>query len=100
MKQILTIIIFLAAFISIPCCKSGDGQEPEQASVDTAAINASIDSLGAVVQKAHDTKDDKLLASTWAKDGILSIAGNPPIRGRNAIVSALGNIPPLPPGAQ
>ncbi len=40
------------------------------------------------------------MASTWAEDGILTIAGRPPIRGRDAIVSALGNMPPLPPGGQ
>jgi uncharacterized protein (TIGR02246 family) len=53
-----------------------------------------------MVQKAHDTKDSKLLASTWAKDGILTIAGSPPIRGRDPIVSAIGNMPPLPPGGK
>ena len=67
---------------------------------DTALIMASIDSLAGVVQKAHDTRDNKLMASTWAKDGILVVAGNPPIRGRDAIVAALSKMPPPPPGGK
>ncbi len=51
-----------------------------------------------MVQKAHDSRDNKLLASTWAKDGILTIAGSAPVTGRDSIVAALGNMPPLPPG--
>ncbi len=98
MKQIDTIIFLLMSVIIIFSCKSGSGETPEHPSIDTVAIKAAIDSLGGMVQRAHDTKDDKLLASTWAKDGILSIAGGPPVKGRDAIVSALGNMPPLPPG--
>ncbi len=98
MKSILAIIILFVAVICTPACKSQDEQKLEQSGIDTVAIRASIDSLGAMVQKAHETRDDKLLASTWAKDGILTIAGSPPITGRDAIVSALGNMPPLPPG--
>ncbi len=98
MKSILAITILFVTVISTSSCKSPDDQKLNQSAVDTAAIKASVDSLGAMVQKAHDTRDDKLLASTWAKDGILTIAGSPPITGRDAIVSALGNMPPLPPG--
>jgi uncharacterized protein (TIGR02246 family) len=61
---------------------------------------ASIDSLGGVVQKAHDTRDGKLMASTWAKDGILVLAGHPPIHGRDAIVSALSKMPSPPSGGK
>lgn len=100
MKKTFLSTILLITVTSILSCKSGNEQRPEHARVDTTAIKASIDSLGAMVQKAHDTKDDKLLASTWAKDGIFIIAGSPPVRGRDAIVSALGNMPPLPPGGR
>jgi len=98
MKLILAITILFVTVIFTLACKSGGEQKLEQSALDTVAIKASIDSLGAMVQKAHDTRDDKLLASTWAKDGILTIAGSPPVRGRDAIVSAIGNMPPLPPG--
>lgn len=98
MKQISAITILLVGIIIIHSCNPGNRQKPEHATIDTAAIKASIDSLGGMVQKAHDTKDNKLLASTWAKDGILTIAGSPPVRGRDAIVNVLGNMTPLPPG--
>lgn len=98
MKSILAIIILFVAVICTPACKSKDEQKLEPSDIDTVAIKASLDSLGALVQKAHDTRDNKLLASTWAKDGILTIAGSPPINGRDAIVSALGNMPPPPHG--
>lgn len=98
MKLILAVTILFVSVICTPACKSWDEQKLEKSDIDTVAIKASLDSLGALVQKAHDTRDDKLLASTWAKDGILTIAGSPPITGRDAIVSAIGNMPPLPPG--
>ncbi len=98
MKPILSVIILFIVVLSFPTCQSPDEQKPQHAAIDTVAIQKSIDSLGAVVQKAHDTKDNELMGSTWAKDGILTIAGSPPIRGRDAIVSVLGNMPPLPPG--
>lgn len=98
MKRILAITFLFAVILCIPACQQQDQQNIEHAAIDTAAIKASIDSLGAMVQKAHTTRDNTLLASTWAKDGILTIAGTPPITGRDSIVSALGNMPPLPPG--
>lgn len=98
MRYPLTNIALFSVMVIISSCQQRDVQQHENAAVDTAAIKASVDSLGAVVQKAHDTKDNKLLASTWAEDGILSISGTPPVRGRDAIVSALSSMPPLPPG--
>ncbi len=98
MKPILSVVILFIIVLSFPTCKSPDEQNPKYAAIDTAAIQKSIDSLGAIVQKAHDTKDNELMGSTWAKDGILTISGTPPIRGRDAIVNALASMPPLPPG--
>jgi uncharacterized protein (TIGR02246 family) len=67
--------------------------------VDTAAILASIDSLGAVVMRANETGDAELYATTWAADGMMSESGSAPIRGRDSIVAAFRRRPPLPPGA-
>jgi hypothetical protein len=99
MKPPLANIAFFVGIVSLSACQQQYKQQLEYAAVDTLAIKAAVDSLGAVVQKAHDTKDDKLLASTWAKDGILSIAGSPPVRGRDAIISAISSMP-LPPGGE
>lgn len=95
MKQILAIVALLA-IISSPACQQQEKQLLQQSVTDTASIKASIDSLGRVVQRAHDTKDNKLMATTWAKDGILIIAGRPPVFGRDAIVATFSNMPPLP----
>jgi len=98
MKQVLAIAASFGIAISIPACQQQEKQSFQPPATDTTAIKASIDSLGRVVQKAHDTKDSTLMASTWAEDGILIIAGSPPVQGRGAIVSVLSNMPPLPPG--
>lgn len=100
MKPTLAIAAFFGIAITISACQQREKQPHQQPATDTTSIKASIDSLGRVVQKAHDTKDNELMASTWAKDGILIIAGRPPVFGRDAIVSALSNMPPLPPGAK
>jgi uncharacterized protein (TIGR02246 family) len=100
MRRIIAIAVLFSIAISILACQQQEKQPLQYPAIDTTSIKASIDSLGRVVQKAHDTKDSELLASTWAKDGILIIAGSPPVVGRRAIVSALSNMPPLPPGGK
>src|SRR5579872_5553916 len=99
MKQILAAAMLMASCLFVLSCQQEREAKHLSGVIDTAAIKASIDSVGAVVQKAHDTGDEKLLAMTWAKDGIFSMAGNPPVFGRAAIVAAIRNIPPPPPGA-
>ncbi len=98
MKKIISVALMLVAFTN--CNQHDVDTKSQDAAIDTAAIKASIDSLGGVVQKAHDTGDEKLMGSTWAKDGILIIGSNPPIKGREAIVSTLSKLPPPPPGGK
>ena len=100
MKKLLASIGLFAFVTGMMSCQQHEKSLIKESQVDTTAIKASIDSLGGVVQKAHDTKDSKLLASTWAEDGILIMAGSPPVYGRKAIVTALDKMPPLPPGGQ
>jgi len=71
----------------------------QQSIIDTASIMKSLDSLGGVVQKAHDTHDKALLASTWAEDGIFMIPGSPIISGRDNIVKKITSMTSLPPDA-
>ncbi len=71
----------------------------ESARLDTVAVRASIDSLATNVMRANETGDAELLASTWATNGIMSLPGSPPVRGRDSIVAAFRRRPPLPPGA-
>lgn len=98
MKQNIGIIL-LTCVLAIVGCKNQNGKSTDHNKIDTTAILRSIDSLGAVVQKAHTTGDKKLLASTWAEDGIFINCQSEPVRGRDAIVTALTNMPPLPPGS-
>ena len=68
--------------------------------LDTAGIRAAIDALAAKVMQAHETGDATLFASTWARDGIMSLAGSPPVYGRDSIVAAFRRRPALPPGTK
>ena len=103
--------VITAAALTLLACASaqtpaGDrpaGDQPaagQPASVDTAAIGAALDSLAANVMRANATGDAALFATTWAEDGIMSLPGSPPVHGRDAIVDAFRNRPPLPPGAR
>lgn len=85
--------IVVAAGILAACQPERPRQSGLGAAVDTSAIAASLESLGAVVMRAHNTGDAELFASTWAEDGILSAPGSPPIRGRDSIVSAFRRSP-------
>ncbi|HYG39078.1 MAG TPA: SgcJ/EcaC family oxidoreductase [Cytophagales bacterium] len=99
-NNLIGFLIFVLIHALGSCSQKSEQSGKDPAVTDTTAIQASIDSLGGVVQKAHDTGNDSLLALTWAKDGILIVSGNEPIKGREAIVSYFGNMPPLPPGGK
>ncbi|MEO5824322.1 MAG: DUF4440 domain-containing protein [Gemmatimonadales bacterium] len=81
------------------CQPSAQPTSNESIAVDTAAILAAIDSLGAVVMRANEAGDAELIATTWAEDGMVSASGSAPVRGRDSIVAAFRRRPPLPPGA-
>lgn len=93
------ISIVCAVGLIAACQPSTNPPSGEGVAIDTAAIRASIDSLGAVVMRAYETGDAELFASTWAVDGMVSAPGSPPIRGRDSIVADFRRRPPLPPGA-
>ena len=91
----------VAALSAAISCQSAEHEPGSQtASLDTIAIRASIDSLATKVMRANETGDAELFASTWAKDGIMSLPGSPPVHGRDSIVAAFRRRPPLPPGAK
>lgn len=95
------VLWLVAAAGVIGGCQSQE-QQPSNvsASFDTTAVRASIDSLAGKVMRANGTGDAELLGSVWARDGIMSSPGSPPIRGRDSIVAAFRRRPPLPPGAR
>jgi ketosteroid isomerase-like protein len=85
--------------LGVAACQPQGGGQGQQAAVDTAAIQSKLDSLGRLVSKASRSGDAELFASTWAKEGMMSGAGRPLVRGRDSIVAAFKQRPPLPPGA-
>ena len=93
-------LLWLVAAGVISACQPREQPSGESASLNTTAIRASIDSLAANVMRAEETGDAKLFASTWAIDGIMSLPGSPPVRGRDSIVAVFRRRPPLPPGAR
>jgi uncharacterized protein (TIGR02246 family) len=92
--SLLPVILLL-----LSACRQPDRSEPVGVAFDSAAVVASVDSLGAVVGRAHETRDAELFASAWARDGVMSAPGMPPARGRDAIVAAFREQPALPEGA-
>jgi ketosteroid isomerase-like protein len=86
--------------LGFAACQPQGGGQGQQAAVDTAAIQSKLDSLGRLVSRANRTGDAELFASTWAKEGIMSGAGQPLVRRRDSIVAAFKQRPPLPPGAK
>jgi uncharacterized protein (TIGR02246 family) len=94
------VILVVITIAGLTACQP-QGQPPSQGpEIDTAAIRASIDSLGQVVQEADQTGDAELFASTWTEDAMISMPGRPPIQGREAITADFRRRPPLPPGAR
>jgi len=93
-------LLWLVAAVVVSACQPREQPSGESASFDTTAIRASIDSLAAKVMRAEETGDAELFASTWASDGIMSLPGSPPVRGRDSIVAVFRKRPPLPPGGK
>lgn len=95
--RIATLAVSLALLMT--CQPQSQPPSRQDLAFDTAAIRASLDSLGAAVGQADQSGDAELYASTWAEDGILVAPGTPPIHGRDSIVAAFRRRPPLPPGS-
>lgn len=84
----------------VAACQPRRASSGAPPALDTLGIQAAIDSLAMRVTRAHETGDAALFASTWARDGIMSLAGSPPVYGRDSIVAAFRRRPALPPGAK
>jgi uncharacterized protein (TIGR02246 family) len=71
----------------------------DEANFDAVSIGAALAELAEQVKTAYANNDADLYASTFADDAIVSMPGNPPIRGRDALKASFKSRPPLPPGA-
>ena len=90
----------LVAGVLVAACRPQSQSSTVPAGFDTVGIQAAIDTLASRVMRAHETGDAVMFASTWARDGIMSVPGSPPIHGRDSIVAAFRQRPPLPPGSK
>jgi uncharacterized protein (TIGR02246 family) len=71
----------------------------DEANFDAVSIGAALSELAEQVKTAYANNDAELYASAFTDDAIVSMPGNPPIRGRDALKAAFRSRPPLPPGA-
>jgi uncharacterized protein (TIGR02246 family) len=95
------VVITVSVAAGLMACRPQDQPSSGQSTaVDTAAILAAIDSLGAIVERADETGDAELYASTWTEDAVISMPGSPPVHGRDAIVADFRRRPPFPRGAR
>ena len=73
--------------------------DDREAEFDAAAVGAALTELAERVKTSYKNNDSELYASTLHHDAIISMPGNPPIRGRAALKAAFESRPPLPPGS-
>lgn len=71
----------------------------DEPNFDAVSIGAALTALAEQVKTAYANDDAELYASAFTDDAIVSMPGNPPIRGRDALKAAFRSRPPLPPGA-
>lgn len=76
------LIGFLAA------CQPAEQRQVRQPAVDTAEVRVTLDSLRSAFIDAYEAGDAERIAAMWAENGIQSVAGEPPIRGRDSIRAA------------
>ena len=92
-------LLVISACVFIGCDAPDAAPVSSAVVTDTAGVRAAVDSLGAAVGRAHETRDAELYASLWARDGVMSAPGSPSVHGRDSIVAVFRRQPPLPPGA-
>lgn len=84
----LTTGLALLLVVSLTACQPAEHRQARQPAVDTAEVRATLDSLRSAFIDAYEAGDAERIAGMWAEDGIQSVAGEPPIRGRDSIRAA------------
>lgn len=93
--SVLLAIVFAAGVIA--CQSPAERQVQETEAVDTAAVMAAIDSVGAAAERAYNEGDVGKIASFFHPELMYSPMGDAPIRGRDSVVAYENRN--LPPGA-
>lgn len=97
-KRRLAVVVTLAFAAGVFGCQPPDQQRGGEAgAVDTAAVMATIDSIGSVAEQAYNGGDVGKVAEFFHPEITYSPMGESPIRGRDSVVAYENRN--LPPGA-
>lgn len=91
------VTVTLVAVALLACQPAGQQQTTDRAAVDTAAIEATFDSLRAGFEEAVEAGDFDRQAAIYTADAVYSPPLAPPVRGRDSIRAVLEQT--TPPGA-
>lgn len=72
---------------AVACQPQGPQQAQNDASLDTTAIRAAVDSVRSQFEEAFNAGDYETAASLIHPEMIYSPPGNPPIRGRDSVIA-------------
>jgi uncharacterized protein (TIGR02246 family) len=84
---ICSLALALATVMLVGCQPQNGGQTTE-AALNTAEVEATLDSLRQTFVQAWEAGDAQTIGSMWAEDGLQAVAGEPPIHGRDTIQAA------------
>lgn len=84
--QIWILAVAVAAFGLAACQPQGQGQR-QQTAVNTAAVQATLDSLRSAYMEAYNAGDFEKTAKVSHPEMIYSPPGHPPIRGRDSVAA-------------
>ena len=83
-----SLALALATVMLVGCQPQNGGQTTEAVPLDTAEVEATLDSLRRTFVQAYEAGDAQTIGSMWAEDGLQSVAGEPPLQGRDTIQAA------------
>jgi uncharacterized protein (TIGR02246 family) len=91
----LTPVLASVALLAVACQPADRQQVAGEAAVDTAEVEAVLDSLRSAFLDAYEAGDAERIASLWAEDGVTAAPSAPPVRGRDSIRAMVDRDPAL-----
>lgn len=96
-RRRMSVVMTLALVAGMVACQQPAEQQGETGAVDTAAVMAAIDSVGAAAERAYNEGDVGKAADFFHPELMYSPMGDGPIQGRDSVVAFENRN--LPPGA-
>lgn len=81
--------LLVAVALLVAGCQPADRGQTQQAAVDTAAVEAAVDSLRGAFIKAYNAGEASQIAPLYTQDAVLLPADQPPVAGRDSIQAFL-----------